>query len=210
MNPQAQMVINSDFPLDKIIIMKSGSFTIPSFGSHDASISHDLPFRPLPMGTWSLTSNFDTSYDIGALFNNFIQSGVESNNADIIIRTNNLTGSAVTFYYRVFGFEPTTSNLSAPFTASLADSFIINTDYNYTKLFNADFISVDRTVTHDLGYRPQVVTWVEGTTGTITYKPYMEADSTVNNITAQITDTEVVFAFLSTTLKLHYRIYLDR
>lgn len=206
---QSNLLVNSDYPFDKIVYMDSGSFTIPAFGFNDESIPNPLTFTPLMMGTWSLDPSFDVSYDLGTLFSSFINTGIEANPTDIIIRTNNSTSSSVTFYYRIFGFEPSNSNQTAQYTASVADDFILNTDYNYSKLFDADVISANTTVEHDQGHRVQVLVWVQNG-DTITFKPHSDVDITSNNVTAEVTDSSVIFSFYSTSALIHYRIYLDR
>lgn len=209
-------LLSSDYPLDKIIYMTSGSFNV-SAGLTTQNIAHGLPFKPLLDGTWSTDSTFALSYDMGggpvstvagALFN--IQADVSSDSTNAIISVGKATAGTTTIYYRVFGFEPSTDNLAASFTSSSADTFILNTDFNYTKLYSAGAATISTVITHGLGYKPQVSMWEE-TSGTIRKKNENRNGSGANTYTT-ISTTAVTVTFDGSApvgTKAHYRIYLD-
>lgn len=206
----------SDYPQDKVIYMASGSFSA-SAGSTTQNIAHGLPFKPLLDGTWSTDSTFALSYDMGsgpvstvagALFN--IEADVSSDSTNAIITVGKATAGSTTIYYRIFGFEPSTDNLSADYTANSADSFILNLDYNYTKLYDANAVTTSTVVSHGLGYKPQVSMWEE-TSGTIRKKNENRNGTAANTYTT-ITTTAVTITFDGSApagTKAHYRIYLD-
>lgn len=196
--------------------MTSGSFSA-SFGSTTENIAHGLPFKPLLDGTWSTDPTFALSYDMGggpistvagALFN--IQADVSSDGTNAIITVGKATAGTSTIHYRIFGFEPSTDNLAAPYTSDAADSYILNTDYNYTKLYDASAVTTSTVISHGLGYRPQVSMWEE-TSGTIRKKNENRNGSAANTYTT-ISTTAVAITFDGSApvgTKAHYRIYLD-
>lgn len=207
----------SDFPNDKIIYKAEGSFTIPATGFIDKVIAHGLPFAPLPLGTWSTTSDFSISYDFGSgpLGGNpfAINNSVSANSTDVTISTTNNTGSPVVFYYRIYGFEPSDKNLDAPFTANSADTFSFNTDFNYSKLYineirsqPAGVIGVQNIV-HNLGYRPQTLCWQE-IAGNIS--PTVVADLGIGFFSCAVTTTSIQLNFSGApSIRVHVKVYLD-
>lgn len=159
------MLVSSDYPLDKIVYMGSGSIVSASGSSTGASVPHELTYRPMIIASWSLDSDFSTSKDAGfPQYADFSLPYLEvtSDYTNINITPMNLTGSTITQYWRAFGFMPPDVNEVSGFTASEADSFVINTEYNYSKLFltaKVDLSSGNVSVPHNLGYRPQIEIW---------------------------------------------------
>lgn len=201
------MLLSSDYPLDKIIYMRSGSFSVPAGGGLGASdaIEHILPFTPLIIGTWSTDSDFTTSKECfvsgwEGVDPNLPYVSVKSDGTNVTITAFNPGGSAITAYWRAYGFIPSDADLDAEATAALADQFQFNTDYNYTKLFKAGIAlaAATTTIDHDFGYRPQVIAWLK--TGSsfeqINVSGYIKVTTTQVIITAPSND-------------VHYRIYAD-
>jgi len=95
---------------------------------------------------------------------------------------------------------PSNVSLDAAYTASLSNNFQLNTNYNYTKLFLADIAvaAATSTIYHNLGYRPQVITWIK--TGSTFEQCNISGYAKVNNSTVIIT---------APSNDIHYRIYLD-
>lgn len=215
-----KFLLTTDYSLDKIIWMNTGSLSIPANNFIDLNIPHGLSFMPLPLGSWSTSSDFSVSYEIntgplgGTPFT--INTGLSANGTNVILHTTNNTGSAVTVFYRLYAFMPSDQNQDAPFTSSVSSKFLLNTDRNYTKLFMANILTqgavggtpVSQTVNHNLGFYPQLAAWqeVSGTVGPLVF-------STINGdgLRAEVTPTSVIFTFQGTAAsRVHYRIYADR
>lgn len=221
--------ITTDYPLDHVIYLNSGSATInfPTAGQL-VTIPHNLPFTPLVSGNWSLTSDFSVSYEYGSgtfpsnnaaaqIFN--IKMDIYADATNVYISPVNVSGSPQVIYYRVFGLEPSDSQADIPFTASSGDPFVLNSDYNYTKLYqegvsNSPPIPSTQTVSHNLGYRPQVMPWV---TNSLNQRRPIDSTS-ISVITGQpqdvgaiVTTTALDFELdsLSNVTRIDERIYID-
>ena len=167
MTDSRNFLLNTDYPLDKIIYMTSGSFTVPSGGGLGASqsVAHGLDFVPLMCGNWSNDSDFSSTkemaiYEYGDL--DGMQAYCYADGTNVTVSSINYGSSDKTIYYRVYGFMPSNVNDTAPSTSSASDDFVLNTDYNYTKLLAEEYhdaSSGNVTITHSLGYRPQVIAW---------------------------------------------------
>jgi hypothetical protein len=207
MTDPKKFLLNSDYPLDKIVYMTSGTFVSNAVGGGSVTIPHGLGFMPLPYIQWSLNSDFSTCQEIterpGDLYPTVFPYIVsyESNATNIIINFFNGALAQTTYYYRIICFMPTDINADVTNIASLADDFILNTDYNYTKLFMSG-INTSTTVTHNLGYVPQVMWWYESSADKI-LSPVNLGYPTTN--TPYVTTTTVVFP----NTNYHYRIYID-
>lgn len=206
MTDARNFLLNTDYPLDKVVYMTSGSFIVAG-SSATTQFNHNLSFRPLIIGTWSLNSDFSTSKEGGlfafdgtdptANYNIFA-----ANDTQITISTTNQSGGSITVYYRIYGFMPTDANVDADFTSIQADNFQLNTDFNYTKLFMSGIATAaaTTTITHSLGYRPQVITWRKDAS-------IYGTEAVVDMGYVKATTTTVVIT--SPTKDVHYRIYAD-
>lgn len=217
-------LLTTDFPLDKVIYLQSGSDTIPfPTAGYVVTIAHGLPFIPLVSGSWSLTSDFSLLYEYGSgTFpssnigaSNFDQSmTISADSVNVYITPINVSGSSFTLYYRIFAFEPSDSNEDLEPTASAGDDFVLNTDYNYTKLYLNDVILSPavgtEVILHNLGYEPQVMAWVNdaGITKPIDVS---EAPTLGTYVTAVVTDTtlEFIIPVGLAPERIDYRLYLD-
>lgn len=215
------MLLSTDYPLDKIIYLKSGSTDAPTPTTVDVNFAHELPFTPLLVGTWSYDPTFATSYMAG--FQPYAPAAstsvtVQSNAVNTRIVIGNNTGSPKTIYWRIYGYMPSDVDQDVVATAIAADNFTFNTDFNYTKLFAsglADITSSTQTITHDLGYRPQVEVWFELATIAGQYeREYLgianPGDTFYNAV--YVTNTTVQFRKGTgggQSNKYYYRIYLD-
>ena len=112
-------------------------------------------------------------------------------------------------YYRIYGFEPSNSTAKVGKTQKDAKNFILNTDYNYCKLYKKGIVTSDSTILHNLGYKPFVLAWEEyEPLGTIT--PCWISGGTEDGF-AEIstTPTSVKISVVQPNTKIHYRIYYD-
>lgn len=224
MTDPRNFLLNTDYPLDKVIYRSTGSFAIGAgFATASASISHGLSFTPLPVLQWSTSSDFSVVYEAGSgpapddIISNIVGIAVDctADSNSIDISASNFNTSAYTIYYRVFCFMPSDVNADVNSTQDEGDNFVLNTDQNYAKLFDSGklLLSSSTTVTHSLGYEPQVFMWIESAAGTI-FTPF----TALNNSSAtsadqqgyKVTDTQIEFKELSPSyLYGHYRIYAD-
>lgn len=212
-------LLNTDYPIDKIVYLTSGSMTLDGLPH---TIAHGLPFIPLVGGYWSFSSSFDTTYDFYSgdfpsgnpsfLFAHEVQ--ISSDATNITLNTTDIIGDSPTFYYRIYALAPSTmtSSLNPVLTAS-ADAFILNTDYNYMKLYINETYTMGTaatyTVTHSLGYKPRIAGWYEFFGST---EPILRAGDTSGGIIkAEVTDTQVIVSngFGLNIPNLYLRIYLD-
>lgn len=173
MTEAKNFLLNTDYPLDKVVYLKSGSFTMGASTTGTETISHGLSFIPLIGGYWSLTSDFSVNYEfgngtfpsgnLGFLFQREIGS-ISATSSSINLNWSNISTST-TVYYRIYGFEPDDNLATLSPIASQGDTFVINTDFNYLKLQEADHATpgtaTTYTVVHGLGYIPQVLAWYE-------------------------------------------------
>lgn len=209
--------LTTDYPLDKVVFQSQGSFNVPASGTVNLPIPHGLGFKPLPLGVWSMTPDFSVSYDFGSgpLGGNpfAVNNSLVSNTPNITVSATNNTGSAITFYYRVYCFEPSDVNLQAPSTNVISDTFQFNSGFNYSKLFINTVVplapNATANVVHGLGYRPQALIWQELTaTGDIS--PVTVANIGIGpflmNVTTSVLSLQSLFG---PAARIHVRIYLD-
>lgn len=223
------LLIDTDHPLDKVIYMKSGSVSVGGYNYNDITIAHGLPFAPLVSAIYSTSSSFPIAWEYNSGEINTSATApspfrydtrVVSDSSNITIRHTNNMSSTVTLYYRLYGFMPSTANDLVGFTDGIADDFVVNSDWNYTKLLLAGataWSSADNstvTVNHGLGYRPQVEAWVE--TGTGIYKrTFTDAapNGTSYSGAVEVGTNTVVFrrsaGMFGNSSRFHYRIYVD-
>lgn len=219
-----QMLVSSDYPLDKVVYLHTRSVVVPAGSFNDQIFPHNLPFTPLVLGQWSFDSDFETAYDAnsgpraGAGGTLLLQTTLRSNATNIVIFNSNNQAFDVTVYWRIYALMPSTVSATAPFTASIADSFIIDTDQNYSKLFSSGVTGFSSTldssvtVTHGLGYRPQVLVWYEDSTVTQWLGSYAQEDPG-GNTRCRVGTNDITLIrdslFLPSALRFHYRVYID-
>lgn len=200
-------LLNTDYEMDKIVFVATGEL---DENNPYIQIKHSLKTFPLIFGVCSPNENFSNSYSLPL---NFQSSPFE---CDLYADTEAVyldfmpTEETPKIYYRVYAFMPSDVNNSAPATSGYGKNFVLNTDYNYCKLFSAGVVNtLDDPVTihHGLGYIPQIMLW------DIVYEPFsqvpayiapLEYNSPTYNIL--ITDQDVTFSAQHHT---YYRIYYD-
>jgi hypothetical protein len=215
-------LLNTDYPLDQVVWLKSDSKAISGSTSGTITIPHGLPFTPLVGGSWSLDSGFGVLYEYSSgtlpsgnasssLYGRTVRAYADSTNV-YLAWSNTLT--ATTIYFRLFAFQPSDEDHDLDPTAASGDVFVFNSDYNYTKLLKADFEDVSPgdtvVVSHGLGYRPQVLAWARDTSGNVAPMDYQDnnADQWTDVI---VTTTSVTFVVPSSAIidRIDYRIYAD-
>jgi len=218
-------LLNSDYPLDKVVHMLSGSFAVASGGSYAGTVPHGLSFTPLAYANWSTSSTWDVVYEEEtgpiAAPNSYspftYRFTCETNATDLTLNFSNfLSGAALTVYYRVYFFMPSNVNVAVEHTASGSTDLQFSSDYNYTKLLASGVYSMPDTTgtsstesyVHGLGYRPQAIYWVErsGAIQHITQaRPAGGAiGCRVDTTTMYITSDDAIPA------TVHWRLYADQ
>ena len=222
MNPDLQMLLTTDSPLDMICYKTSGSVTVPDGtlgGTH--VIAHGLSFVPMPFLIWSNTSDFVISNvggDSGYYANGpgqYYTSVADSTN--ITISLNNSSGSSKVLYYRIFCFIPSTvsDDVLVPHNADQSDNFLLSTDYNYMKLDTTNRVTtIQTTFDHNLGYIPTVVCWGVQYSGAIidtidqgTFSSII--DGVGGSTYPYLTTTQLIWESPSTYDALEFRLYID-
>lgn len=211
-------LINSDYPMDKVVFLTSGSLVLDG---DPHSFAHGLPFVPLTGGYWSFSADFSTSYefysgDFPSGNPSFIfahQVDVSSDATNITIGTQDIIGDVPTVYYRIYAFEPSDSNADIASPLSSSDAFALNSDYNYMKLYSSGVANpgtaATYTITHGIGYKPQVHAWYTWLGDTV---PMVRAGDTANGqVTLAVNDNTIVMSnpYGLNITRLDYRIYLD-
>ena len=220
----SNMLIDSRYPLDKVIFLASGSTSLGSyFSAASVNVPHGLTFTPLPRMVWSTTPDFSVCYEAGSgpapqsvlRWNLGITGDLYANSTNIRLDFTNFISTSYTIYYRVFCFAPSDITIDIDSTSSLADNFILNSQQNYLKLLSSGKIALTSntvTVDHNLGYIPQVDAWTEATTGEI-YPPQSNGSTLYPGFGTTgyvVTTTQLIFYGYSSRSFGHYRIYIDK
>jgi hypothetical protein len=204
-------LLNTDYPMDKIAGSFTGSKLVAGSSSETVTLSHAFGAAVLPIVKWSTTSNFAVSYEESST-NTVAGYGVLANSdtdsVNIIIGNNN--AGAGTIYYRVYYFMPYDADVDVLATASGLGNFVINTDYNYSKVFLEGRTTANpQTITHNLGYYPQIEAW-NIRSGVYRHVMYGESyGGTVYDMSITVTTTTAVFTSATANDRFYYRIYAD-
>ena len=190
-------LLNTDYEMDKIIYFKEGSI----MPGEVQTIDHGLHFRPLLFGPCGFNSDFSDpkmSPYLQWTNNGSISFQYYATASQITINYTNDDNSSQKLYYRLYGFQTTGSTRPAPKTSGKAKTFIINTDYNYCKLYKKGYTNSDLTIEHNFGYIPLVLAWDS-------YGSPIWFSDTGGEYVA-VTTSNVVIKCSS---RVHYRIYYD-
>lgn len=170
---------DTDYPFDQVVVLKTGSYAVNGTSSgQQMVIPHGLPFTPLMGGNWSFTSDFAITYEYstgtfpgpnpGQVYDT--QVFVFADATNIYVSTDKVSAGGTTIYYRVYGFAPAGTTAALNSIASSSDSYLLDSDYNVTKLFmegtltlpdtSAALTTTEVDVFHNLGFIPQVQAWI--------------------------------------------------
>lgn len=198
--------MTSDYPMDKIVYFHEDEYyfsqdlTVPV-----AVLPHGLPFTPLIFGALS-TDNWQTTKTMPL---NDPYSVVLSDANDVKIFAFKF-GERERFKVRLYGFEPSNGRNVLEPNAGLAESFFVNSDYKYLKLFanGADRCDGDGnlTINHNLGFVPFSMLWyefyAEGVAGTLAGNSPLFG--------YEVTDRQIIVnspSYIVPNSLIHYRIY---
>lgn len=227
-----QLEITSDYPMDKVILLKSGSFTLSASSPHLEVIPHDLDFTPLCSGNWSFVSDFSTQYEFaigtfpssnpGFLFNQVANVFADTDN--VYVSMDNIQATTFTIYYRVFGLQPSDDDSYIEPISTLGDNFIINTGSNYSKVLLDGLIDLPATgasgqnvlISHTAGVTPQVTGWVtyntyNGVRMVQCVHPVGTSNGASQGVLILVGDIAIAFVIppFTDAHRAYYRIYLD-
>ena len=208
-----KFILNTDYEMDKIIYFVEGNIT----AGQSKNIIHNLDFTPLIFGVCAFNSDFSDSRALPYEYftqDNTVAFTIFADGTKIQIGYDDYNQPSSKAYYRIYAFEPSNSSAVVPATSNNANKFILNTDYNYCKLYKKGTVSgnTDTFIGHNLGYLPQVLAWSEDSSGLV-----IPIES--NNWEDPITNTPTGVAVGTTTIQfkfagaglgtIHYRIYYD-
>lgn len=209
-------LLNTDAPIDKIIGSSTGSVSVPSNDFREVVINHGFSFTPLFYIKWSTSPTFNPSYESQWFQPSSLPYSVygTSSSSDMRLSVSNY-GGTVTIYYQVIYFMPSDINVSVPIVS--LDNFQMNTDYNYTKIISEGRINGSSgTITHDLGYIPQVEAWyIRATDGRcirLDYS-YPQSPGLFSGPEVEVTSTQVILRNSQDTFNnavaYYYKIYAE-
>lgn len=210
MTDTRNLLLDSDYPIDKIILSKSGSFTRTSATySTVETIAHGLGFAPTYVMQWSTSATFIPCYSeqlSGDGSSPLLEA--QTNTTNLILSCFVPTGT-VTFYYRVIFFMPSDINESVALSSASFNDFVINTDNNYPKIFKEGKITATTTITHNLGFYPLVDFWIHRISdGVIRHFPISQTISGSEG-GAIVTTTTATFYLPVGHNYMYYKIYGD-
>ena len=217
-------LISGDYPLDKIVYFGKSSGAPTTM-----VINHSLGYAPLFEVVWSLDSGFSDVYGFNSgpvsispfsAFSPILTEFSYSDSTNIQLEFGN-AGLVSNVYVRVFGFMPSNINVPATATSGVSgvEDFIINSDYNYTKLALAGVTNSSSTpssqevIAHNLGYIPQSRIWREESSKIYPIVSPFYFTGTAETDIAVVDDTSVTLTrgpYISTSSRFHYRIYADK
>jgi hypothetical protein len=226
-----KMLMDSRYPFDKVVYLKSDSFSMAGSSTNIFAYPHGLPFTPLCSGGWSTDPDFEIQYEFssgifpssnpGFVFDTIFN--VFADETNVYISGDNL-GATMTIYFRVFAFEPSNSNALLSGIASQGDKFVIDSRLNYPKLYLNNFIDLPAGgssdsfvyVDHNIGAIPQVLGWVtydtyNGSSVVSAVHPVATSNGASEGVTLLVGDERIAFtvpAFIAAH-RAYYRVYLD-
>ncbi|NCU39134.1 hypothetical protein EOL96_08985 [Candidatus Saccharibacteria bacterium] len=214
----ADFLLNTDYPIDKIVYIASGSVPIDGYPH---AIAHGLAFEPLVTGYWSTTPDFEICYEFGSgkfpstvptYFYSHSVTMSQDTTTTIDLYTQWIDGPSLTCYYRLFGFEPSNINLDIASPVALSDEFVVSTDYRMMQLVTTGLVNpgtaATYTITHNLGSKPRVMAWYKWVGGLV---PLIAAGDTAGGQNMlSVTDNTIIFLnrYGLNVTELHYRIYV--
>lgn len=252
-NP-TDFLLNTDYEMDKIIYFYETSVEITNTTWQSEIIYHNLTFAPLCFGLWSrnkdfsdphrMTGNGHGIYDLDsesytatyASLSSSDYTNVSGTENPLFLTLNLYNMPTGTVYVRIYGFEPEYSHAHISSTSKHANTFILNTDYNYRKLLKKGYVEVPKNqqnlydpvvIEHNLGYIPQIMLWIEDVAldeneqeqgRNIDYYGYGCLKDQLNQLGLAglvIDDKKMTFYLpggvqAPTNFYLHYRIYYDK
>lgn len=220
---QKKMVMTTDFPLDKVIFLHLGMLDLSS--SLDYIFPNPFTFTPLIKVVWSTSPDFNTTYGVGdgPLSTNpsfpFLPNlaVAKADLSSITLQFGN-PGSIPSAYIRMYAFMPSDTSSAVEPNTSAGDAFVINSEYNYSKLYRAGVTPFSstagstETINHDLDYYPQIEAWYEKSGAIYSMAQIFKSGGSLSTESFELTNSNLILRrdpFLTGSERFHYRIYLD-
>lgn len=169
-----KFILNSDYPIDKIVWLKEGEKKMNASGStgdNPIEITHNMGVQVYVTGVWTIddwqttyTFNADRVDGQGYLY----QSVLGSTDAKVYVFAAHASGANKQFKYRIWGFmhEDATKGIEAKATAGYGmNRLVFSTDYEYPMLYKEGTASPNTVITHSLGVIPYVDIWGKSSYG---------------------------------------------
>lgn len=155
--------LNSDYPMDKIVLLWSGSMVPPTY---TASFAHNFGEPVLCFGIWSTDPNFSSPHSLTGIQSDVYGGSVAvwSDSSNIYVQNgvfDPTTYDSPTVYFRVYAILQSDSIVTTNPTSTSAATYILNSDYNYLPLVASFTTTFNAPYNHGLGYKPLVLTWVD-------------------------------------------------
>ena len=215
-----KFIINSDYPMDFIVWKGSGDVSSSGYNQSTITIAHGLNFTPLVFGQFSLDDG-STWFPLGLYdhYTNKVDIGAESDGTNVYVNFTCLDSGSKTAKVRLWGLAPSTADSSVTVPSGV-NHFRLNSDFNYSKLVAAGRWPIQtgsrQTIySHNLGYVPEVMTWVELSNGRIR-EPSPQFSNNTGYWPTQCTeiDDHALYGLYTsnsagseTYTHIHYRIY---
>ncbi|MFV0485353.1 MAG: hypothetical protein ACK5MU_03990 [Candidatus Saccharimonadales bacterium] len=204
--------------MDKIIWLPDERTISNPQGGFSLTIPHELGAIPFVKGTWS-SDSWDTTWPTNITVNDIQQIAkqvaVESDETNVYVHGLANVTSFVLRLWGVFHEATTLDVVVAPTRDKSANKFVLNSDFNYPKLYLdnfADATSGQVSVPHNLGFVPQVDAWqrIEVSSGVYRWVELNNdilGTSSIANSIMNVSSSEVSFATGSGYF--YCRIYAD-
>lgn len=213
MSDPTDFLLNTDYEMDKIVYYKSGE-VMPNNGESYRYIDEfDLGFIPLVFATLSYTEDFSDTKMNSMIAADGTTISLQAFSDGITLDYHNTVNPNQKLYYRIYAFEPSNSTASVGKTQKDAKQFILNTDYNYCKLYKKGIATSNTTIDHNLGYVPLVLAWQENRwtnpSPGIVIPCWFSGAEDSNYASVSVTSSSVTITGIPANAKVHYRIYYD-
>lgn len=179
----SSFLVNSHYRIPWIVYKTTYSFPVSTGDYLTRRIAHNLPFIPLLIGQWSDNANFNPSYDISIDIPGGAIGGQPRTVCQVSADTSNITFTVInngedrTFYFKIMAFAP--PDYTGQVTpVDYPSKFRFNSHYRYQSIYMAGRAAGNSTVTHGLGYLPQVRFWAISNDGRIQAAPGVITTST--------------------------------
>lgn len=193
----ANLLVDTHYKLPWIVWKREHAINVPLYGYDNSKFAHGLPFLPLIVGSWSTSSTFSPSYDLGLTTPNWGGAGqpehyaaVTADSVNINFDIVNNSTTAQTYYFRLMAFAPPDYNGKIT-PVNYTWPFRYNSKYRYQKIYMAGKTNGEA-VNHNLRYIPQVRVWP------------LANGAIIPNVTSSVTTTQLIAG------SCYYHIYKDK
>lgn len=212
-----KFILNSDYPVDKIVWLKEGDATMDAWGNINITLPHTVGAQIYVNGVWTIddwttTYNFSAQRQVAQGYE--YQATAKATDSTVKISAAHENGANKTFKYRLWGFisEESSKGIEIkPTAGQSANRLVFSSDYEYPMLYKEGIATPGTTIAHGLGEIPYVDVWgkMQNDTGysIVSGDCFGEVYGYGENI--KITANEVIFKSTAPLYEsYYYRIYL--